>query len=73
MAIYGNFEDLVNSNDTIFNKVFKPGEPAPCPGIYKCLSCKKEIAIAGDHTLPPQNIVEHDCDIEWMLIVKTSS
>jgi hypothetical protein len=62
---------LNQSDDKKFDTEHSPGVSAPDPGIYRCIACGDEIAIAGGHTLPPQNHRQHDKDasIKWKLLV----
>lgn len=72
MALYKHGNYLSHSQDAAFDKTYSPGTNAPHPGIYKCTNCGDEIAIAGGHTLPPQNHRQHDPKkgpIAWQLIV----
>ena len=72
MALYKYAQNLRQSNDDAFDKKFTPGSEAPYPGIYRCTACGDEIAIAGGHTLPPQNHRQHNPNsgkIEWQLLV----
>jgi hypothetical protein len=72
MALYKNGNGLTHSQDNAFDSTHSPGTAAPHPGIYKCTSCGDEIAIAGGHTLPPQNHRQHNPDsgrIAWQLLV----
>ena len=55
MALYKNGNLLTLSQDAAFDALHSPGTAAPHPGIYRCTACGDEIAIAGGHTLPPQN------------------
>ena len=59
MALYKNGNRLTQSQDAAFDALHSPGTAAPHPGIYRCTSCGDEIAIAGGHTLPPQNHKQH--------------
>ena len=71
MAIYKNCSSLIRTEDQVFDLVHTPGTAAPHPGIYKCTGCGDEIAIAGGHTLPPQNHRQHHttAKIAWQLLV----
>ena len=72
MALYKQGQRLTQSNDSAFDSVHAPGTAAPHPGIYRCTSCGDEIAIAGGHTLPPQNHKQHNPgagQIKWQLLV----
>ncbi|KAF1720998.1 protein L [Pseudoxanthomonas mexicana] len=72
MALYKHGNYLTQSQDAAFDAVHGPGTAAPHPGIYRCTSCGDEIAIAGGHTLPPQNHRQHNPangQIRWQLLV----
>lgn len=60
MALYKYQDAITPSQDAAFDKFHAPGTAAPHPGIYRCTNCGDEIAIAGGHTLPPQNHRQHD-------------
>lgn len=55
MALYKYGGGLAQSQNAAFDATHTPRTEAPYPGIYRCTSCGDEIAIAGGHTLPPQN------------------
>jgi hypothetical protein len=72
MALYKNGNYLTQSKDQAFDATHQPGTAAPHPGIYRCIACGDEIAIAGGHTLPPQNHRQHSPSqgqILWQLLV----
>lgn len=72
MALYKYGNRLTQSQDNAFETKHTPGTAAPHPGIYRCTSCGDEIAIAGGHTLPPQNHRQHstaDGPVKWQLLV----
>jgi hypothetical protein len=72
MALYKNGQLLAQSNDGAFDAKHTPGTEATHPGIYRCTACGDEIAIAGGHTLPPQNHKQHNPSsgpIQWQLLV----
>lgn len=72
MAIYKYASFIEKSDDDAFDKSFSPGTSAPYAGIYRCEACGDEIAIAGGHTLPPQNHHQHKPGvgpITWRLTV----
>lgn len=72
MALYKYGDHLIQSNDVAFDAAHTPGTDAPHPGIYRCTSCGDEIAIAGGHSLPPQNHRQHNPangQIRWQLLV----
>jgi len=59
-------------NNTCFDETHQPGDTAPYAGIYRCLTCSHEIAIAGGHILPPENSHTHPLSkgpIKWRLTV----
>jgi hypothetical protein len=72
MALYKDGNRLTPSTSVAFDTKHNPGTSAPHPGIYRCTSCGDEIAIAGGHTLPPQNHRQHsplNGPIHWQLLV----
>lgn len=72
MALYKYGENLSHVRDAAFDARHAPGVRAPHPGIYRCVNCGDEIAIAGGHTLPPQNHHQHNLGegpIQWQLLV----
>lgn len=72
MALYKYSNYLTQTDDPAFDRDLEPGTEAPWPGIYKCLVCGHEIAIARGHDLPPQNHHQHapgKGPIVWRLIV----
>ena len=72
MALYKDGNRLTPSTSGAFDTKHNPGTSAPHPGIYRCTSCGDEIAIAGGHTLPPQNHRQHsplNGPIHWQLLV----
>lgn len=71
MALYKHDSSIARSSHQAFDDVHSPGTAAPHPGIYKCTGCGDEIAIAGGHTLPPQNHRQHNtaAKIAWQLQV----
>ena len=71
MATYQNGEFLHKLVHEAFDKEHTPGTAAPFPGIYRCTNCGDEIAIAGGHTLPPQNHKQHNSSlpIRWKLLI----
>jgi hypothetical protein len=76
MAYYKNGKYLEQSLDARFDRIYNPGEKASHPGIYRCVSCGDEIAIAGTHVLPPQNHHQHNPaygGIKWQLLVMPDS
>jgi len=67
---YGDF--LKQNNHAAFDERHAPGSTATNAGIYRCVGCGDEIAIATGHVLPPQNHHQHSPNsgkIEWQLLV----
>lgn len=72
MAFFKHSKWLKQENHNVFEETHTPGTDAPYPGIYRCVSCGDEIAIANGHRLPPQSHRQHSPDagpIRWQLIV----
>lgn len=71
MALYKDASDVAKSSSKAFDQEFKPGEKAKWHGIYKCINCGDEIAIAEGHTLPTQNHYQHKDSkpVIWRLAV----
>jgi hypothetical protein len=72
MAFYKTIGYLDLSNSDAFDKDHSPGSQAPHAGIFRCMGCHREIAIADGHTLPPQNHHSHSAaqgHVSWRLIV----
>jgi hypothetical protein len=71
VAQYKYASDLSSSNDKRFDDEHSPGVEAPYPGIYRCVACGDEIAIAKGNKLPPQNHPQHTstAKIKWRLAV----
>lgn len=54
-----------------FDKIYSPGEQSPDGGIFRCEGCGREIGIAQQHTLPPQNHHQHGANhgtIRWRMV-----
>ncbi len=72
MALYQQTAHVKQMTHPAFNAEHKPGAKAPQAGIYRCKGCGHEIAIAGDHVLPPQPHPTHSQEmgsIIWQLLV----
>ena len=72
MALYKYSKFIEQSNDNAFDQTNSPGTAAPWPGVYGCVVCGHEIAIASGHILPPQNHHQHkqgQGSIQWRLVV----
>jgi hypothetical protein len=72
MATYQDQPNVIRVQHAAFDEVFAPGQIATHPGIYRCVVCGHEIAIAGTHILPPQNHHQHAAaqgPIRWKLLV----
>ena len=70
MALYKNKDFFEWVDDKAFDQLTSGGNAAPWPGIYRCIVCGHEIAIAGGHILPAQNHSQHPAGkpIHWQLI-----
>ena len=72
MAWYKYDQFFKRSVDSAYDEGHEPGHPAPYAGIYRCVACGREIGIAQNHELPPQNHHQHNPKqgrIQWQLIV----
>jgi hypothetical protein len=72
VAWYKNPAFLKQSAGTPYDVDHPPGNPAHYAGIYRCMGCGREIAIAYNHALPPQNHHQHSVAegaIRWRLAV----
>lgn len=72
MALYKYQQYIEQTNDRAFDQINEPSVSAPWPGIYLCVACGHEIAIAQGHTLPSQNHHQHRPGlgrIQWRLAV----
>jgi hypothetical protein len=72
MALYKYADYVTRNDDKAFDLEHQPGAQAPLAGIYRCMGCHREIAIAQGHVLPPQNHHTHTPQhgpIRWRLIV----
>lgn len=72
MAVYKYAKYLEDSDDSEFDANHEPGNEAPVAGIYRCMGCHREIAIAEGHTLPPQDHHQHTSQqgtIRWRLVI----
>jgi hypothetical protein len=75
VALYKYPQILTQSQSGAFDQIHDPGGAAPYPGIYRCDGCGREIAIARDNTLPPQDHHQHSLQqgsIRWRLVVSHS-
>jgi hypothetical protein len=58
-----------------FNAAYKPGDPAPFSGIYRCIYCGLEATSEVGNQLPTQHDQVHNntwLPIQWRLIVKAA-
>ena len=72
MAWYKDGTFLKKSNGNAYDIDYLPGTVSPHAGIYRCVGCGRELGIAYNHTLPPQNHHQHtgsEGAIRWRLIV----
>jgi hypothetical protein len=75
MVLYKDKSVLQHTDHAAFDAVHEPGQDAPNPGLYRCLGCGKEIALAQGHKLPPQNHHQHSGNqgrIRWQLAASHS-
>jgi hypothetical protein len=71
MAIFKEKQFLIEETEATnpyFDGDHQPGETAGQPGIYRCMGCGREIAIAEGHTLPTQHGAGSHT-IRWRLVV----
>jgi hypothetical protein len=72
MALYRYPQFLGQSEEAVFDNIYKPSELAPCSGIYRCEGCGREVASNQREPLPPQNHHQHNYQhgaVRWRLIV----
>lgn len=72
MAWYKYQKFLESNSHANFDALREPSSSAPDAGVYRCTGCGREIGIAANHTLPPQNHHQHSQNqgpIRWQLIV----
>jgi len=72
MAYFKYQQFLSHHTHAAFDEKLPPGTATANPGIYRCVACGDEIAIAKGHVLPPQNHHQHPLGvgkIEWQLVV----
>lgn len=53
-----------------------PGDSVPISGIYRCISCSREITSNAHDPFPPQNHHQHTATqgkIKWKLNVRTNT
>ena len=70
---YGAYLDHKMDAMPAFDTELAPSTPAPFAGIYRCMGCQREIGIAFNHKLPPEDHHQHNPltqgAIRWKLIV----
>lgn len=72
MAQYKYAAYLKQNDHTAYDTLYKPGEPCPNSGIYRCETCGDEIASNKGNPFPPQNHHQHapgKGTFQWKLIV----
>jgi hypothetical protein len=72
MAVYKEKNYLGQNDNSAFDNDYSPGDQAQLAGIYRCMSCHREIGFAGGTTLPRQDHHTHSPlqgVIRWRLIV----
>jgi len=75
MATYQDAPHVIRTPSAEFDKVHDPGGAALYSGIYRCIRCGYEIAIAAGHTLPPQSHPQHPASlgaIQWRLLARAT-
>ena len=75
MAIFKEMRRVRWSASKAFDGVLRPGTLARFEGIYRCVGCDAETAVAGGGTLPAAEPFEHPkwCPgIQWQLLVATT-
>ena len=75
MAVFKYRHYLAYSGHGAFDLIHAPGEMAPNSGIYRCVSCEREITEIRGRPLPASNHHWHkDAEepIRWQLIVTHS-
>lgn len=73
MAQYKYARHLTLAEESIYDFELPPGAQAHNAGIYRCIGCGDEIAVAKGHTLPPQNHHQHLPEagrISWQLLIR---
>jgi len=72
VAQYKYREALMQTSNAAFDTKHAPGTTAENAGVYRCVGCGDEIAIAKGHRLPPLSHHEHEPGqrkVEWQLLV----
>jgi hypothetical protein len=72
MALYKYPEYVRKTNDTDFDIEYRPGEPTPHSGIYRCICGREDVSERGN-PLPSQNHEQHPQGqpIRWKLNVRS--
>lgn len=77
MAWYQDSDHLSKSTSDAehWTHYYSPGDDVPVSGIYKCVSCKKEVTCNRGDPFPPKNHHSHQDDkkMGWELIVRTNT
>jgi hypothetical protein len=72
VALYKRKPYILESDLTAFEVRYAPAARVANPGIYRCLGCGEEVAVAKGHQVPRPEQHEHaagDGKAEWQLIV----
>jgi hypothetical protein len=74
MAFYGDAKRVrLSDKPSQYEKLHKPGQKPPAPGIYKCQTCLYEDVINREcETLPPCSNCKINKNEHWKLLVKAS-
>ncbi len=76
MALYKDDAPLEQTNDSVFDADYAPGEAAAYAGIYGCAVCGREVVAAEGSLLPASDHHEHAAgqgEIRWKLLVNADA
>jgi hypothetical protein len=72
LARYKRRSYVLESDHAAFEVRYAPAARVENPGIYRCIGCGDEVAVAKGHLLPRPGGHEHaagEAKVEWQLIV----
>ncbi len=71
MATYEDSRYVAQIEHWAFREIHGPGVSVPYGGIYRCISCGHEIALAPADMTPSENHSRHRAEIpiQWQLLV----
>ncbi len=75
MALCKELSKVRASGSTVFDKLLRVGTEALYEGIYRCVGCNMEIAVAGGKALPTPRQRPHPAwctEQRWQLLVSTA-